>query len=1025
MAFDPEAYLKNKQQESFDPEAYLRRRQAESFDPKARLSEGGVEFDPEEYLKLKTKETPKTFVEGALTPFGDLYGKSIPKKQAAEDVKKQAAEYLKKTGSSTAIQTAAQDFIDTLTLGNRAEIMAGVQSLFSNKSYKEIRDLNEAIEQLRREDSPIASQVGDLAGFLAPAGLLGVAGRAVKLGIKGTAALVGAGGLLQEGLTAAELAEEGYETAAAGRALSQAALVGGTIGGLAKGIKSLRKGFDVTDPDTAKKILSEIDDVDSEQAARIVKKYEDMRAQFDDEIKTINDLDKDQLLEFEDIILGGKVKKYRYGDMDQALSDYKDMVARRAAVIGEAANVDPATSKYIGMKLMDAQYVGNMIDRRYGTEVMRTMNELSKNYNSALHTAKGLKEQGQKVFDSLGIKNIEDSKRIIKEIETGNIQSPEAQALSEFFNSLRNVGNALYGDEVIKKMDNYVPHYMKSMPEVIAVVRNQIKSATNKSAKDLTLDDLDKIKNNKELMESLQYVGGFGKEKLTDDKTLLTLTKSFGNPAAIQDTIDVAAQSVKQRLAEKVPPALREDDIGKLMGRWIDGVTHDAALRDNIRKLKGVAESLKSTDSLASQYITNYLKDISGGTRGLAGDTNKRMREFATRRYMKALDAEAAGSPRIAAYHRAVAEAPQFAQFLQAQMYPYFLGLRADAVVRNLTQPYLVTVPSIPGGTAYRTKLAMGALLDTARLGYDKKSIDELIKKGWMPPDPTPGSMLALTRGIQQGGKFRKMSRAALEKTNNLAMYMYQQSDVANRVVTLKMGKRLADDILKGNTNAIKYIDQLPPSYRKQAKAELAKENKEGLQDIINDHLIATTQFNYNRVSMSEFGREAGSAFSMFSKWPTAIGADIYDGYDAAGIADEKRRTRLPSGTGKFLQKYMGPFLMLGTANAMISGATGIDVIDSTLGLEEERDPTREVLIGRSLPGASPLQSVMILADPGQAFTPPVIDAFKDIWNGQFNTAFGLVPFGTWGRFMVERLPKYTGEEGQTPQTFLKEEIFE
>lgn len=1044
MSFDPDKYIASKTNKQFDPDEYIKKSES-AFDPDEYIARSESKFDPDAYTERSepkadvSEPKPTTFTEGLTTPFGGFYGKEIPQQEAPEDVKKAAQDYLEETGSNTAVQAAAQEFLDTISFGNRAEILAGYESLVSGKSYEEQKALNEAIEKLRREDSPIASTVGSIAGYIAPGGLVGAAGRAAKLGARGIAGLVGAGATAQEVAVEAERAKEGYEAAAIGRTLSEAGLLAGAGAGVAAGYKALKAGAkDAADPKTIKAALAEMDEVDSVQASRIVKKYEQRKQYFDKEIKAIKDLNDNQLEEFEQLILNDKVKDYKYGDLEEALDEYKSLLARRSAVISEAADISEDPAAKIGMKLMDAQYVGNMIDRRYGTDVMRTMNGLSKDYNTALHNAKDLKEAGQQVYDTLGIKNLDDSRRFIEEIESGNIQSEGAQELANFFEELRQVGNNLYGSNVIAARKNYVPHYMKPMPEVIATVRNQIEDAAGRAAKDLDLDDLEEIRNSPELMESLKYVGGFGGKNevfLNSDNTLLALAKSFGDTSKIQQTIDVAAQSVKERLSEEVPEALREYDIGRLMSRWIDGVTHDSAIREKVRNLRATAATLAPKDKMAADYINNYLKDISGGSRGLAGSANKRMREFATNRHMKALRAEEEGRTKLAAYHRAVAEAPQFAQFLQAQMYPYFLGLRADAVVRNLTQPYLVTVPSIPGTTAYRTKLALRGLVDSARLGYDEKTVKELVDKGWMPPDPTPGSMLALTKGIQQSGKLRNFSRAALEKTNNLAMYLYQQSDLANRVVTVKMGKRLTDDIIKGNKNALKYVDQLPPSYRKkamealrvidQADEDVAQRAKEALEDTVNDHLIATTQFNYNRVSMSEFGREWGSAFSMFSKWPTAIGADIYDGFDAARIAKTRRQTRLPSGTSKFMKKYMGPFIMLSTANAMITGTSGVDVVDAALDLEEERDPTREVLLGRSLQGAAPIQSVMILADPGQAFTPPSIDAAKDLMEGKFNTAFGLVPFGTWGRFMVERFPQYLGEEGRTPQTFLKEEVFE
>ena len=758
-----------------------------------------------------------------------------------------------------------------------------------------------------------------------------------------------------------------------------------------------------------KKVL-EAEGLGSEQADAIAKKATLYKKQYDDELKSINQLDEDQAKEFEKLVLSGQpISKYKYEDLGPALDQYKDMLAKRTAMLEEA---DPKVVDKLNaaaIKLMDAQYVGNMIDRRYGTDVMLTMNSISRDFNDGLWKAKSFKDEAQTIMDKFNIKDVEDSKRIIKEIEAG--KHPE---FNKFTERLRTEANEMYGGEVIAARENYVPHYTKRAPEMVAVLRKELNKA--KDGKEF---DLEAVKSNTQLVDSLKYIGGYvgQKERAFNDRALADIIAQVNSPKAKEHIAKIDASSVKERLVENVPELIKENDLGKLLGGWIDSVTSDASMRNNLRKIKLQAASLKDTDPVMSKYLENYASDVAGGARSLAGASRNKMQEFSTKHFTKALEAEEAGDLKLAAKHRAKAEYPQKMQYLQAQLYPYFLGMRADAVVRNLTQPYLLTMAEIGGSAPYKAKLLAQAVpqsvsgLFAGSKGTHRNAIEELKERGWMPPDPTPGQFQALTKGLQSGGKWKQRGRKALETANNIAMTGYQQSDVANRVVTLSLGKTLAKDIMEGHKDALKYVQRMPPAYRKQVKEGLAGGDSKVVEDRVLDHLMATTQFNYNRASMSEYGREFGSAFSQFSKWPTAIGADIFDGYDAAKFSKTKGQTRLQSGTMKVLRKYLGPYIALSTAQHFMFG-------------EEGPSPRQAQVFSKNLSSAAPLSAITgALTDPGRAFTPPIVSAAIEIASGDgLDTAFGVVPLATYGKFMTERFEPWTEDtRGKKPTKRIKE----
>ncbi len=1007
---------------------------------------------PEGFVLVEDKEESsgliERFAEGFTTPLGELYGQeSYERKAEVTPEQKEIIEKRSKSEVPLSLQVAvpgAQALADTLSgfgvnvpmkeinsayrsleesisgglakYGRAAYDMAkdevkdvlGIDSKTKDMSFDERVKLDEQLSAAVREASPGLGIAGDVVGL----GATGIGGGLRKAGLSAA----------QAAGVAASRAKEDKVVEALGRSLSEDVLIGlGTLG-IGKVFQAVKKS-----PKAAEKALVE-KGVNPKQAEAIAKTFSKQKQHYDDTLKSINQLDEAQAKEFEEVILSGRsIEDYPYEDLGEALDEYKTLLARKDALIQEAAEVDPRLSKRWGIKLMDAQYVGNMFDRRYGTSLMKDMNQLSRDYTQGLWAAKNLKTEGQKVFDELGINTIEDSKKLIEEVESGKLSSRSAK-LSQFFEQLRQTGNDMYGEEVITKLKKgYVPQYVKPAAETAAIVEKKIKDVTGKEPSKLLSKDIESIKDNEELLSIIQYLGGFGgkKKHLLTDATLLATAKSLGNARTIRSAMDVGAKSARERLSDEVPDAIRQYDIGKLMGGWIDSVTNDAATRKVLRKIRTQGKALRAVDPMAADYVQNYVSDVAGGLKGLAAESTEFMEKFQKKNYRKAIEAEAQGDTTAAAFHRMKTRFPQYAQYLQAQLYPYLLGMRVDAVLRNLTQPYLLTIPDIGGSAKYKAELVGRSLLETAKFPFNPKALDELKSKGWMPPDPTPGAFQAMSRGIEQGGKIKRGAKKALEAANNLAMYGYQQSDVANRVITLGVGKKLTKDILNGNKSALSYVNKLPPAYKSKAKQAIAAQKPEQLRDVVTDHLIATTQFNYNRPSMSEFGRQAGTAFSMFSKWPTAIGADLFDGFDAAKFAKTRGETRLNPGVSKAMRKYMGPYVGLMAANAMITGGTGSRTVDAALGLEEERSPRREQIMGRSLPGAAPLTSITsVFSDPGQAFTPPIVDAFKDLISGNADTAFGLVPGATYARFITERLPAWAEDErGKKPTQAIKEDV--
>ena len=84
---------------------------------------------------------------------------------------------------------------------------------------------------------------------------------------------------------------------------------------------------------------------------------------------------------------------------------------------------------------------------------------------------------------------------------------------------------------------------------------------------------------------------------------------------------------------------------------------------------------------------------------------------------------------------------------------------------------------------------------------------------------------------------------------------------------------------------------------------------------------IATTQFNYDRVSMNDYGRFMGGMFSMFTKWPASVGGEIfYKARQADNYADALSNML----DEDLFLKYWGPLVAFGVAEGTLT-AVGAD----------------------------------------------------------------------------------------------------
>jgi len=127
--------------------------------------------------------------------------------------------------------------------------------------------------------------------------------------------------------------------------------------------------------------------------------------------------------------------------------------------------------------------------------------------------------------------------------------------------------------------------------------------------------------------------------------------------------------------------------------------------------------------------------------------------------------------------------------------------------------------------------------------------------------------------------------------------------------------------------------------------------DSEKVQQLVRDYLIGKTTFNYSRASLSQFGRSAGSLFSVFTKWPAHIAGDVISSYERNGAMQ---------GSVDVFSRYMAPLMSL-------------YLIDKALFSGDEENPFRQAFIGKTgLSTWAPVKSLASFAD-GNLLQPPVI----------------------------------------------------
>lgn len=431
----------------------------------------------------------------------------------------------------------------------------------------------------------------------------------------------------------------------------------------------------------------------------------------------------------------------------------------------------------------------------------------------------------------------------------------------------------------------------------------------------------------------------------------------------------------------EVPGEIRETDAWKLLAGYINENLRAAHFEDALnygRMYSGTLDKLgmKKTAKLFEDYVT----DQAGGARGLNGI----MRKFNAK-------LEFAGEEKLrknvnkwdAALGQAMKSGPEFASWMNSQIYPSKLALNVPGIIRNSTQFLATTVPELGPTGVYGTKKASVAAYELGRDAMKgKKIIEELKERG-----------LLSDHGRLETSDFAKAFggvKGGIDKFNEKIFKLYQATDSFNRVLTWRMGREVAADLLKQQPDAVRFASRLDSSTKQSlrqlmempdgrlsdtaAKSLGLKEGStklDAVHDLVGRYLISKTQFDYSSANKAEWARLAGPLFSMFTTWPGMVASDVAEGFKDKGAMGAAK---------KVMTKYM-PFYGLAmlaekavtssdsdTAKYLFNDMTSYAPLDAVL-------PSRKESTGRGGPISNPMVEMgMKTAKAGIQMLPGVVD---------------------------------------------------
>lgn len=471
-----------------------------------------------------------------------------------------------------------------------------------------------------------------------------------------------------------------------------------------------------------------------------------------------------------------------------------------------------------------------------------------------------------------------------------------------------------------------------------------------------------------------------------------------------------------------IPEWLLEKDVSKLFPKWAQSTFRHIRMRKPLTEVRQLGKVIEKVHPEAGGYINRHIEDLVGIREGSMEAAKGEWLAGKQLKYERLARKAGLDTPAGQMWHL-VSKVPDIVPMLSNQLYSYSLGARVDKLFENSFQFVMLGIPST--GARSVTHWAGGVYDLFTNFAKSPGKIKELLEKKGLAPAEQPFEAGKWLREGLERSVLKRGGSQLLELSNRLAMSLYTQTDLLNRGITYYAAQRIARSMESGEASALKIIKEMGPGYQMEVREKLARGEKVG--DDIAAWLNSYTQFNYNRATMSEYGRYMGNFFATFSKWPTAVVGDL------AYRADKVRmgHGQVPPEVFKGVMRYLAPLVALRAAGAAYTsfqdGATRPDEIVQKLLSPSSKEfftdhPRQSQVIGRDFEHIAPIGTVTSPMEGG-IFAAPApragVQVAKSILAGDVHgtaktvlrVASPFMPFGVWMRFIMKDIPGWQNQE--------------
>lgn len=707
------------------------------------------------------------------------------------------------------------------------------------------------------------------------------------------------------------------------------------------------------------------------------------------------------------------------------------------------------------LMIFDGRPMSGVIDARNGTNlqvVLDAASQAHKAYTLEMSATVDALTAFQKSLQG------QDGEKIVAAMRSQDISTLNSaeQAIARRFQELTDVGlaraNALGVpikriSQAGKELEFYVPDQILEPADAVVAMRQKVREVNQLLGIDLNnLDEAgyQAFINSKDPAVG-EIVGGLSCVTKLEHPTnslyqLQAAIKATQNAGKGSQLMDITASAAFQRQGS-IPEFLLENNAVALLNNWNRDTFRYAYFREPLENLRALRSTFLATeDQNAANYTTNLLKDLTGRQRGTLGNY---VRDALTNISVNAKDAIAKGND--SAMNQLVAKAPDYFINLTNQVYPNFLGWNPRSAVMHMMHPLLIGIPEL--GTSYGVNKYAGAYAETAKFLASGKEItltEAMARKLSTAENPLQAGQKYSTRSLHEvlqnqgiigegwnselvktlnnslresgeGNKILELAGDANRKLNEVSMTLFTGGDHINRYATDAAGRAIAKDFLAHHPDAGQFFQSsMSRGYQEEIINAARAGDVDRVGDLFAQHLQNKVMFNYDRISMSEFGRYVGPGLSSFMKWPAAVAGDIYSQYALHGAS---------TATQQLAWRYVAPVVAVGLmehmANSVSPGLT-----DSV--------PYRVTIGKEGLTRAAPINVIKEMLE-GKIAKPPVVAAATDLgigsiealkgdpeklWKWVNNELYSYTPQAGLIRFLTSEVPSYL--KGDQPSgTFL------